>query len=250
MRQLENKVILVTGAFGQAGQSAVSLFLEKGAYVAATDRWESEKFPNLTGLKEQYGEDRLIYVQADIFEESEVQRVIAETDKHFGRLDGTYHTVYGSVEKPALELTLEEWDFTINGTLTSTFLVNKYALPVMIRSGGGSIVNVSSVLAFRPQASSLAYGTAKAGINHFTRIIAASYAKQGIRANSIVPGDFKSEEGWNSLPESVKQDIRDSTLLGRSGTPVEINEMAAFLLSDASSYITASLFTVDGGYKI
>ncbi|MBP1988682.1 SDR family NAD(P)-dependent oxidoreductase [Paenibacillus eucommiae] len=250
LRQLDRKVILVTGAFGQAGQSAVGMFLEKGAFVLATDYLDMNQSPKMMELQEQYGGERLQYIKADIFEENQVQAVMAEVERHFGRLDGTYHTVYGCVEKSALELSIEEWESTLKGTLTSTFLVCKYALPIMIRSGGGSLVNMSSVLAFHPNPTSLAYGTAKAGINQFTRILAATYAKQGIRANVIVPGDFKTEENWDIMSEKTKEIIRSITLLGRSGKPSEINEMAAFLLSDAASYVTGALFTIDGGYKI
>ncbi|MFD0868691.1 SDR family NAD(P)-dependent oxidoreductase [Paenibacillus residui] len=249
-RQLEGKVIWITGALGMLGQSAVTLFLERGAKVAATDLLPLEGCPELKQTAESYGADSFLFMQSDACSENEVQEAIARIEEHFGRLDGVYHNCYTHVRKPALELALDEWEATIRGTLTSTFLVNKYSLPLMIRSGGGSIVNTSSILGHLPQKTCLAYGAAKAGVSQMTRVIAVDYAKDGIRANALVPGDFNTEQAWQAMPEVTRQFIRDNTLLRRTGRPEEINEVGAFLLSDAASYVTGSLYTVDGGYRI
>lgn len=250
MGQLENKVIFITGAFGQAGQSAVKMFLNRGATVIANDYLEIGLFPEMRMLQEQFGPRRFLFIQADMFDETEVMAAMAQIERHFGRLDGTYHTAYATVEKPVLELSLAEWETTVKGTMTSTFLVCKYALPLMIRSGGGVILNTSSIQGERPHHGNPAYGAAKAGVNQFTRIVAMDYAAQGIRANVLVPGDFKTAEENRKLSEETRQYLRDNTLLRRSGSPDEISEVAAFLLSDASSYVTASLYTVDGGYRL
>ncbi|CAK4852117.1 unnamed protein product [Aphanomyces euteiches] len=201
-------------------------------------------------ISAEYGNGRFVFYQADLCDENQVKAIMAEIELCFGRLNCTYHNVYTNVWKPALELTLQEWENTIRGTLTSTFLINKYAIPLLIRSGGGSIVNTSSILGQIPRQGCLAYGAAKAGLNQLTRILAADYSKFGIRANVLVPGDFKSEEALAAQSEEEKEAMRQCSWIGRSGNANEINEVAAFLLSDAAAYVTGALYTVDGGFHI
>ncbi|MNI12226.1 Glucose 1-dehydrogenase 2 [compost metagenome] len=226
------------------------MFLERGAILFGCDRHPIESVPEIEKWRQQYGEQRFIYKQADACNEEQVMSMMAEIEHSFGRLDGTYHNVYKNIEKPAIELSLAEWEESIRGTLTSTFLVCKYALPLMIRSGGGSIVNMSSVLGQLPINGCLAYGTAKAGIIQLTKVLALDYAKHGIRANTVVPGDFRSNEAYERQSEQEKEAMRKNAFLGRSGKADEINEVVAFLLSDASSYVTGSSYNVDGGFHL
>jgi NAD(P)-dependent dehydrogenase (short-subunit alcohol dehydrogenase family) len=248
MNMLHNKVVLITGGLGALGRSAVRMFVSRGAVVFACDRLPLERFADIEAIRSEYGEQRFAYMQADVCDEEQVLSVMAEIERRFGKLDGTYHNVYTNVWKPALELSLTEWEDTIRGTLTSTFLVNKHALPLMIKSGGGSIVNTSSILGQIVSKGCLAYGSGKAAINHFTKVLAADYAEYGIRANVLVPGDFRTDEDLLRQSDGEKAAIRNNAWLGRSGSADEINEVAAFLLSDASSYVTGSLYTADGGF--
>ncbi|WP_235885559.1 SDR family NAD(P)-dependent oxidoreductase [Paenibacillus cymbidii] len=255
---MDGKVILITGCLGTAGRAAIRLFLAKGAAVFGCDRLPAERYPDVAGLlaDEERGIDhgayagRFAFRQAELGDEDQVRGVMNALDRRFGRLDGVYHNAFTNVWKPALELTLEEWEATLRGTLTSAFLVGKHAIPLLIRSGGGSIVNTSSVLGQIVQPGCLAYGAAKAGLNQLTRVIAADYAAYGIRANALVPGDFKPEEELAALSEEARLAMRRHSWLGRSGRPNEINEVAAFLLSDAASYVTGSLYPVDGGFHV
>lgn len=250
MNVLDHKVILITGGLGALGRSAIKMFLDRGAIVYACDCIPIDTYPATQELLPQYGEQRFRFKQADVCEESDMISIIDEIESVYGRLDGTYHTVHTNVWKPMLELTLAEWDATIRGTLTSTFIVNKYALPLMIKSGGGSIVNTSSILGQIPSKGCLAYGAGKAGINQFTKVLALDYAQHGIRANVLVPGDFRSEESLAVQSEQEKAAMRSHAMLGRSASADEINEMACFLFSDASSYAIGALFTVDGGFHL
>ncbi len=248
MNMLQDKVVLITGCLGTLGRSAIEMFLERGATIYGCDSVPVDKYPEIGLLQERYGELRLKIRQADMCDENGVKAVIADVDHSFGRLDGTYHNVYTSGWKPIVDMSLEEWDSSIRGTLTSTFLLNKYAIPLLIRSGGGSIVNTSSILGQVVSKGCLAYGAAKAGVDHMTRVVAADYAEYGIRANLLVPGDFDTKESIGRQSEQQKAAIKQNVWLGRSGSADEINEVAAFLLSDASSYVTGSRYLVDGGF--
>lgn len=245
--QLENKVIVITGAQGMLGSDATQMYLERGAYIAACDIRSVDDYRDYAKLKEQFGEERLFYVQADMTKEDGVLELMRQTSTAYGRLDGCYHTTYANKYELIVEQSLENWELTIRGTLTSTFLVNKYAAELMSKSQSGSIVNVSSILGTIPQTHNAAYGAGKAGVEHLTRVVAVEYAKQGIRANTVVPGDFKSVEMLASMPLQHHEEMKLNSLLGRSGLSREINEVAAFLLSDASSYVTGSQYPVTGG---
>lgn len=245
--QLENKVIVITGAQGAAGSDATKMFLERGAFVAACDIRPEGDFRDIQNLKEQYGSDRLIYVQANMTKEDQVQDLMRQTDQAFGRLNGCYHTTYVNNYELIAKQSLEDWEDSIRGTLTSTFLVSKYAADLMIKSQGGSIVNVSSVLGSYARKHNAAYGAGKAGVEHLTRVVAVEYAKYGIRANTVVPGDFKSDEVLANMSQEHNETMKADSLVGRSGSAREINEVAAFLLSDAASYVTGSLYPATGG---
>lgn len=247
---LQGKTILVTGALGMLGRSAVPMFLKQGANVIGCDIVPLDGAPAIRAVAEEYGDSRFLFVRADVSDEEQVKSLIDTIDGKFGRLDGGYFNAYTNVWKPLLELSLEEWERTLKGTMTTAFLCCKYAIPLMIRSGGGSIVNTSSVLGHIAKSGCLGYGAGKAGLNQLTRVVAKDYAKLGIRANALLPGDFKSEEKLAAMSEATKETIGKEILLGRSGSTDEINQVAMFLLSDASSYVTGSLYTVDGGFRL
>src|SRR5690606_13185249 len=132
--QLNNKVILITGALGALGSSAIQMFLERGASLAACDIKSIDSSPKIDALARQFGEQRLLYIQADVTDEEQVKHVMEKTKQVFGRLDGSYHNAYVNNYRSIAEQTLEEWEGSIRGTLTSTFLVCKYATQLMIES--------------------------------------------------------------------------------------------------------------------
>lgn len=244
---LQDKVILITGALGDAGREAIKLFLEKGALVAACDIKTIDGFPEWEALQKQYGSDHLLYMEANCMKEDHVISVMERIDQYYGRLNGSYHNVYVNRGFTIAELSLQDWEDSIKGTLTSTFLVCKYAAQLMIRSGGGAIVNTSSILGSSARVYNAAYGAGKAGLEQLTRSIAVEYAPYGIRANAVIPGDFKGEQLLATLSQEHFEGMKKTALIGRSGTPNEINEVAAFLLSDAASYVTGSMYPVNGG---
>lgn len=247
---LQNKTIVLTGALGMLGRSAVPMFMRHGANVIGCDIVPLGMRPDIQRLAEEYGESRFDFVQADAADEEQVKQLMDTVDRRFGRLDGAYFNAYTNIAKPLLSQTLEEWEQNLRGTLTSTFLCCKYALPLMIRSGGGSIVNTSSVLSCYPKNNNSGYGAAKAGVNQLSRIIAKEHAKDGIRVNVLAPGDFKAPEVYANLSDKHREVMKREALLGRSGHTDEINHVAAFLLSDQSSYVTGTVYAADGGYQL
>jgi NAD(P)-dependent dehydrogenase (short-subunit alcohol dehydrogenase family) len=237
-KSLENKVIWITGALGLIGKASVEHFLKEGAWVIGSDLHELSTIDEFLEWKRIYGERLDLYV-SDATNEEQVKDVIQQIKIKYGRLDGLFHNVYTQIWKTISEASLQEWNFVIEGTLTSTFIVNKYVVEMMKESGGGTIVNTSSVLGNIPLKNApIAYSSAKAAINHLTRIIAVEQAPFGVRANAIVPGDIKSPDGLQST----------HNLIGRSGRPEEVACLAAFLLSDDSAYVTGSLYPIDGGF--
>jgi len=241
INELHNKVIWVTGALGLIGIASLEHFLKMGACVIGTDIRDAREHPIIQRLQETYG-DKLVLRISDATYERQIKDDVDAMVSAFGRIDGLFHNSYTQIWKGILEMTLPEWEAVHAGTLTSTFLVNKYAVSAMIETGGGSIVNTSSILGVLPQKkTAIAYSAAKAAVNHMTRIIALEYAQYGLRANAIVPGDIKSPDR--------SQDTA-CNLTGRSGRPEEVAKLAAYLLSDASAYVTGSLYHIDGGFMM
>jgi NAD(P)-dependent dehydrogenase (short-subunit alcohol dehydrogenase family) len=238
--RLENKVIWITGALGLIGKASVEFFLEEGAYVVGTDLLDFSQAAERLEWERKFG-DRLTLYVSDVTDEGEIKEIIEMIKHKYNRLDGLFHNAYAQIWKPLSEVSLDEWEFVMKGTLTSTFLVSKYAVEAMKQSGGGSLVNTSSVLGTLPVKNGpVAYGSAKAAVNHLTRMIAVENAPFGVRANAIIPSDIKPEDHVQA----------NDNLIGRSGRPEEVAKLAAFLLSDDSAYITGSLYAIDGGFHL
>ncbi|GBF74339.1 NAD(P)-dependent oxidoreductase [Paenibacillus sp. 598K] len=246
MAQLRDKIILITGAAGMLGAAAVHMFLERGAMVAACD---ARPMPD-DGMPGADMAPRFLFVEADMTDETQIIRLMTIIQERFGRLDGLYHNVYVNRTALIVNQTLADWEDAVRGTLTSTFLMNKHAARQMKTNGGGAIVNTSSILGAVPVPENAAYGASKAAVEQLTRVAAVELAPWHIRVNAIVPGDFKSEERIASYTERQKEAIREQTLIGRSGLPDEVNELAAFLLSDAASYATGSMYPITGGFGL
>ncbi|WP_010267893.1 SDR family NAD(P)-dependent oxidoreductase [Paenibacillus senegalensis] len=246
--QLDNKVILITGSLGALGLAAVELFLERGANVVACDIRSADESGHIGQLNKRFGADRHIYVQADMTKEDEIERLSTQIETTFGKLDGVFHNAFTNKTRKIVNQPLSEWEDTLRGTLTSAFLVTKHAARQM--NANGSIVLTSSILSRVPIIENSAYSAAKAGLEQFARVAAVELAGQGIRVNAIAPGDFKAEHVLAQASEEQENRMRKLTLAGRSGYPNEINEVAAFLLSDAASYVTGALYPVTGGFEL
>lgn len=242
---LTDKVAIVTGAASGIGRSAAELFADEGARVVGVDLDASA-----------HGD---LAVQADVSMSDDVRRIVEKTVDAFGRLDVLFNVVGVSGRKwgdgPVADCTEEAWDRLMDINLKSVFLCCKYAVPEMLRSGGGSIINLSSVLALvggDEDFATHAYAASKGGIVSLTKGIASYYASQGIRANVICPGLIATQMSRRAQSnDAIRARLSElQPLTGDFGAPEDVAQAALYLASDRSSFVTGTLLRVDGGWTV
>lgn len=254
MKRLEDKVALVFGAgvsgdgWGNGNATAVE-FAREGAKVVAID---------YDGTRAEETRDRIvaeggdaIAVKCDVSSAAEVEQAVAMAAEAYGRVDVLHNNVGIVVVGGVVDMPEDVWDRVIDTNLKGMFLTCKYAIPVMLKTGGGAIVNVSSTSGIRWQGTPyISYATSKSGILQFTRSIAMEYADRGIRANSLLPGMIDTPLVRNSLSQDDYEAVlraRDAACpMKRMGTPFEVAKAAVFLASDDASYISGADLVVDG----
>ncbi|MBQ6992097.1 MAG: SDR family oxidoreductase [Clostridia bacterium] len=252
---LENKIVLVTGGASGIGFGTVQYLLEQGNYeIVSFSRGEK----NIALAKEKLGENanKVLFLQGDVSKEEDCIKLYEEIDKKYGRLDGLVNSA-GIIKLGGLEeQTLEEWNNSINVNLTSIFLLTKTLLPLLKNGTNASVVNISSMSSERA-GGSIAYCTAKAGLDMLTKFMGQELGKYNIRVNSVNPaavytniyvasGDY-TQEGYDKWSES-KPPLYP---LGRIGdAKKDIAPTIEFLLSDKSLWTTGAKYLVDGGKSI
>jgi len=239
----------VTGAAGGIGSATVRTLLELGSTVVAAGLPGTD----FTQLRESVGadRDRLDTQEVDISSEESVVALLASVKAKHGRLDVLDNNA-GVTNKAAFDfdvvnMDVAMWDEMQAVNVRGTMLMCKHAVPLMIESGGGSIINISSDQALSGDSMTVAYGTSKAGVNGLSRFVAAAYGKHRIRCNVVSPGLITSETMLATMPEAIQQIFIDNCLIPRLGDPADIAEAVAFLASPRSSYITGQVLQVDGG---
>jgi NAD(P)-dependent dehydrogenase (short-subunit alcohol dehydrogenase family) len=248
--RLDGKVALVTGAASDPGLGrAIALALAReGARVVGTDVDVPGVERCADAIRQAGGE--ALALRHDVTSESDWQDAIARSLDAFGRLDVLVNNAGIAVLKPLEALTLADWNRQMDVNLTSVFLGCKHAAPALRRSGGGSIVNVSSVAGMVGLRTAVAYGAAKGGVRIATKAIAAELARDGIRCNSVHPGfiwtNMQAQAMGTRDPASVKLP-RELVPLGALGEPRDVAECVVFLASDESKYVTGAELVVDGG---
>ncbi len=251
-KRFKDKVIIITGAAMGIGKAAALAFASEGGSVAIADISEADGQDTVRQINEAGGE--AIFVLCDVSKSEDVQRLVKETVAAFGGLDVLYNNAgvvrYGTV----VELSEEDWDYQLNINLRATFLTCKYAIPEMMKRGGGAIVNTSSVQAFASQRTVAAYAASKGGIVSLTTTVALDHAPDNIRCNCIAPGSIHTpmlDMAANLfVPEDPDQAIVDwgeMHPIGRVGRSEEVANLALFLASDDSSFCTGGCYRVDGG---
>ena len=245
MKLLENKVALITGAARGIGKAVALKFASEGANIAFTDIREDENFNKTLSELQAFGIQAKGYVSnAASFEESHevVKQIVAD----FGRIDVLVNNAGITRDGLLLRMSEEQWDAVITVNLKSAFNFSHAVVPVMMRQKGGSIINMSSVVGVGGNAGQCNYSASKAGMIGLAKSIAKEMGAKGIRANAIAPG-FIITEMTSQLSEEVKENWLKTIPLRRGGTPEDIANVATFLASDLSSYVTGQVLQVDGG---
>lgn len=247
--QLKEKVALVTGGGNGIGKSTALLFAAEGAAVVVVDINESAGQAVVSEIETAGG--HACFCRADVASASDSQNMIATAEKIYGRLDvlfnnaGIMHHEDGDESSTSEEV----WDKTIAINLKGVFLGCKYGIPALKRAGGGAVINTASFVATMGAATpQVAYTASKGGVLAMTRELAIVHARDNIRINALCPGPLRTELLMSYLDTEEKRQRRLVHLpMGRFGEADEMAKAALFLASDASSYMTASTFNVDGG---
>lgn len=245
------KVALITGAGKGIGQATALEFAKLGAHVIINGR---SKDPLEETLKqvEQVGVKAIVVV-GDVADEAIQQETVDRALTEFGRLD---YAVNNAGISPwvgtTAECSLEDWKRVIDINLTGTWLGMKYQIPAIIKSGGGSIINMTSVAALMTFGGYSPYSASKWGIVGITKVAAKEYASKGVRVNAIAPGSIATplfQDVINSTPNS-KEDYQKQVPMNRIAESSEVASVVSFLCSDAASYVTGALIPVDGGMTL
>ena len=245
----ELPVALVTGAARGIGLAIARLFLQRGHRVAMLDNDEATLARAEAALRhEGFGEPLAMAVPADVSHPQQVDAAVARTLAHFGRIDALVNNAGVAVFKPMLEHTAAEWERVIAVNLTGPFLCTQACAPVMLRHGGGSVVNIASISGLRASMLRVAYGTSTAGVIHLTKQQAAELGNLGIRVNAIAPGPVDTAMAKKVHTPDIRADYHDAIPLNRYGSEDEIANGVWFLCSDEASYVNGQTLAVDGGF--
>lgn len=247
MKSLENKVAIVTGGGSGIGKAISLLYATEGAKIVISDVNEQGGNETANEIKSKGGD--AIFVNADTSKPDDSRNVVEQAVKTFGGLHIAVNNAgIGGPLKRIGEYPIDGWEKVISINLSGVFYGLRYQIPAMLTSGGGSIVNIASILGKVGTPNSCAYVAAKHGVIGLTETAALEYANQKIRVNSIGPGYIITPLLTKSLDEAAMKGLVSLHPMGRLGKSEEVAELALFLNSDKSSFVTGSYYNVDGGY--
>jgi NAD(P)-dependent dehydrogenase (short-subunit alcohol dehydrogenase family) len=256
MGQLQGKVALITGSGRGQGLAAAKRFAAEGAKIVINDLDEQSVNEAITAVRAVGGE--AVGAVGDVSKATDVQSVLAVAKEKLGGLDILYNNAgigysankrFGVAMTDILHCTEDDWKRILDINIGGVFLFCKYGIPMLIERGGGVIINTASIAALRGAADAHAYTATKGAIVALTRALAVTYGPKGVRANTICPGVIDTEMIHDTLiaSEGIRSLLAKATPVSRIGTAEDIADVALFLASDASRFITGEAIAVDGG---
>ena len=250
MKQLEGKSAIITGGASGIGQTTAELFVEQGASVVIADINE-EAGQQLAGELSSSGGD-VIFIHCDVTKAADCQKVVKVAVDEFGKVDILFNNAGVIRRSDVLETSEAEWDLVMDVNAKSVFLMSKYAIPEMVKAGGGVIINAGSSWGMKGGGKAAAYCASKAAVVNMTRAMAIDHGEQHIRVNCVCPGDTDTPMLRGEAQQLAQDELEfmaeaADRPLGRYGEPEEVAQAVLFLASDAASYVTGAALVVDGG---
>ncbi len=250
--KLQGKTAIVTGATSGMGKAIATRFVQEGAQVILSGR-DKSRGKSLEAELNQGGK-KAVFIPGDVSSPDVNRQLVQATLDHFGKID-IISTNAGKLGLGSVtDLSFEEWNETVATNLNSVFYLCHYAIPEMLKAGKGTILVNSSIAAFKSFPNHAAYNASKAALVALVKEMALDYGPK-IRVNAICPGPVDTPLIWDSAkafenPDTIVQQTANSTLIKRLGTPEDIANLALFLVSEESSWMTGAAVTIDGGISV
>lgn len=251
-RRFVGKGVIVTGGASGIGKATAERFLEEGAKVAIVD---ISKKNGEAALKElSRNRCRPILLVGDVTSHGDVKRMVREAKRRLGRIDVLFNNAGILVEGTVQDVSERDWDRIMAVNVKGPFLMCKEVIPVMLKQGGGAIVNNASCSGLVGDRNAIAYNTSKGAVVLMTKCLALDYCRKNIRVNCVCPGEidtpmFRQEANARGMPvEEYRKVLCEYHPIGRLGVPNDVANAVLFLASDDASFITGTAFSVDGGY--
>jgi meso-butanediol dehydrogenase / (S,S)-butanediol dehydrogenase / diacetyl reductase len=238
------KVAVITGGARGIGLAIGQNFLAKGYNVALLDIDKK----TLAKTKAELNSSSVLTLQCDVSKPEQVREAISKVAATFGRIDALVNNAGVAIFKPILEVTWKDWRSVMDTNLDGAFLCTQACAKVMLKTGGGAVVNIASISGLRASTLRVAYGTSKGALIHLTKQQAAELGDVGIRVNCVAPGPVLTEMAKLVHSTSIIKDYFDAIPLNRYGTQEEIADAVVYLCSEQASFVNGQVLAVDGGF--